>query len=55
MLLRTSLRAWRQQAVGALRELKRRWEGVTLHLRSFQEPAVRQVTRQRDIGFIALR
>ena len=52
---RTSLRAWRQQAVGALRELKRRWEGVTLHLRSFQEPAVRQVTRQRDIGFIALR
>jgi hypothetical protein len=51
---RTSLRDWRQQAVGALRELKRRWEGVTLHLRSFQEPAVRQVTRQRDIGFIAV-
>ena len=43
-----------QRAVGALRELKRRWEGVTLHLHSFQEPAVRQVTRQRDIGFIAL-
>ena len=51
---RTPLQAWRQRAVGALRELKRRWEGVTLHLHSFQEPAVRQVTRQRDIGFIAL-
>ena len=51
---RASLRAWRQRAVGALRELKRRWEGVTLNLYSFQEPAVRQVTRQRDIGFIAL-
>ena len=38
----------------ALRELKRRWEGVTLHLRSFQEPAVRQVTKHRDVGFIAL-
>jgi hypothetical protein len=43
-----------QRAVGALRELKRRWEGVTLHLHSFQEPAVRQVKRQRDIGYIAL-
>ena len=51
---RQTLRAWRQRAVGALRELKRRWEGVTLHLRAFQEPAVHQVTKQRDIGFLAL-
>ena len=51
---RKSLRSWRQHAVGALRELKRRWEGVTLHLRSFQEPAVHQVTKHRDTGFIAL-
>ena len=32
-------RPWRQRAVGALKELKRRWEGVTsvtLHLRSFR-------------------
>ena len=48
------LRPWRQHAVGAMRELKRRWEGVTLHLRSFQEPAIQQVTRHRDVGFIAL-
>ena len=45
-----SLRPWRQQAVGALRELKRRWEGVTRHLRSFQETAVQQVTKHRDMG-----
>ena len=31
-----------------------RWEEATLHLRSFQEPAIQQVTRQCDIGFIAL-
>ena len=49
-----SLRPWRQQAVGALRELKRRWEGVTLHLRSFQETAVQQVTKHRDVGLLAL-
>jgi len=42
------------ETTGWLRQLKRRWEGVTLHLHSFQEPAVRQLTRQRDIGFIAL-
>ena len=51
---RQTRRAWRQRAVGALRELKRRWEGVTLHLHAFQEPAVHQVTKQRDIGFLAL-
>ena len=50
----SSLRSWREQAVGALKELKRRWEGVTLHLRRFQEPAVANVTHQRDIGLIAL-
>lgn len=43
---RETLRPWRQHAVGALRELKRHWEGVTLHLH--------QVTRHRDMGFIAL-
>ena len=48
------MRPWQQGAVGALKEFKRRWEGVTLHLRSFQEPAIQQVTKQRDIGFIAV-
>ena len=50
----TALRSWRRQAIGALRELQRRWKGVTLHLRSFQEPAIAKVTHQRDIGLIAL-
>eukprot|EP00438_Fugacium_kawagutii_P003624 Skav224194 [mRNA] locus=scaffold939:277414:285540:+ [translate_table: standard] len=50
----SALRAWRQRAIGAMRELKRRWQGVTLHLRHFQEPALQQVTRHRDIGLIAL-
>ena len=40
--------------MGALRELKRRWQGVTLHLRTFQEPAIQEVTKQRDIGLIAI-
>eukprot|EP00435_Cladocopium_sp_Y103_P073341 s50_g43.t1 len=35
-------------------ELQRRWSGVTAHLRSFQEPEVRVVTQQRDIGLLAL-
>eukprot|EP00435_Cladocopium_sp_Y103_P048528 s781_g14.t1 len=34
--------------------LQRRWSGVTAHLRSFQEPEVRVVTQQRDIGLLAL-
>eukprot|EP00435_Cladocopium_sp_Y103_P068877 s168_g32.t1 len=50
----SSLRTWRQQAVGTLRELKRRWKGVTLHLCHFQEPALHQVVKQRDIGLLAL-
>eukprot|EP00435_Cladocopium_sp_Y103_P069918 s1385_g34.t1 len=45
---------WRQQAVGAMRELKRRWQGVTLHLHHFQEPALHQVVKQHDIGLLAL-
>eukprot|EP00435_Cladocopium_sp_Y103_P073851 s597_g45.t1 len=50
----SSLRTWRQQAVGTLRELKRRWKGVTLHLCHFQEPALHHVVKQRDIGLLAL-
>eukprot|EP00435_Cladocopium_sp_Y103_P028232 s3584_g7.t1 len=50
----SSLRTWRQQAVGTLRELKRRWQGVTLHLCHFQEPDLHQVVKQRDIGLLAL-
>ena len=48
------LRAWREHAMGALKELKRRWQGVTLHLRAFQEPALQEVTRHRDLGLLAL-
>ena len=40
--------------MGALKELKRRWQGVTLHLRTFQEPAIQEVTRHRDLGLLAL-
>ena len=48
------LRDWRRRAVGAVRELQRRWSGVTTHLRSFQEAGARSVTQQRDIGLLAL-
>eukprot|EP00435_Cladocopium_sp_Y103_P031497 s1905_g8.t1 len=51
---KASLRALRRRAVGAMKELQRRWSGVTTHLRSFQEPEVRVVTQQRDIGLLAL-
>ena len=30
------------------------WSTLTLHLRTLQEAAVQQVTKQRDIGFIAV-
>eukprot|EP00435_Cladocopium_sp_Y103_P060929 s497_g22.t1 len=49
-----SLKTWRQQAIGVMRELKRRWQGVTLHLHHFQEPAIHQVVKHRDIGLLAL-
>ena len=52
--VRGHLRRWRQQAVGALRELKQRWQGVTTMLRSRQEPAIQQVTQERDLGLTAL-
>lgn len=51
---RGSMRPIRQQAVGVLKELKRRWAGVTSHLRTFQSVGIRQVTAQRDIGLIGL-
>eukprot|EP00435_Cladocopium_sp_Y103_P052496 s1353_g16.t1 len=38
----------------ALTELKQRWERVTAHLRSWQTPAIRAATSQRDAGFTAL-
>ena len=44
----------RQQAAGALRELKQRWQGVTATLRERQPAAIRRVTAQRDVGFTAL-
>ena len=44
---------WRQ-AVGALRELKQRWQGVTAALRERQPAAIGRVTAQRDVGFTAL-
>ena len=52
--VRGHLRRWRQQAVGSLRELKQRWQGVTAMLRSRQEPAIQQVTKDRDLGLTAL-
>ena len=51
---RTNLRALRQHAVGAVRELKRRWAAVDSRLRRHQAPALRRVTAARDIGLIAL-
>eukprot|EP00439_Symbiodinium_sp_Y106_P002518 s4306_g1.t1 len=52
---RTNFRALRRQhAVGAVRELKRRWAAVDSRLRRHQAPALRRVTAARDIGLIAL-
>ena len=51
---RTNLRALRQHAVGAVKELKRRWAVVDSRLRRHQAPALRRVTAARDIGLIAL-
>ena len=48
------LREVRRSCVGALRELKRRWQSLTQHLRQFQTDAIRAVTAKRDIGFTAL-
>ncbi|CAE7248146.1 unnamed protein product, partial [Symbiodinium sp. CCMP2456] len=51
---RGSLRAIRQQTVGALKELKRRWESVGERLRTLQPKALREATRYRDLGLTAL-
>ncbi|CAE7505211.1 unnamed protein product, partial [Symbiodinium sp. CCMP2456] len=51
---RGSLRAIRQQAVGALKELKRRWESVGARLRTLQPKSLREATRYRDLGLTAL-
>ena len=48
------LREVRQNCVGALRRLKRRWQPLTQHLRQFQTDAIGAVTAKRDIGFTAL-
>ena len=52
--VRGHLRRWRQRAIGALRELKQRWQTVTLRLRQHQEPSIQLVTRERDLGLTAL-
>ena len=51
---RGHLRGLRQTAVKVLRELHRRWQGVTLHLRRFQSTAIQAVTHKRDIGLTGL-
>ena len=51
---RGQLRRIRQQAVGALRELKRRWAKISTVLRSYQPPEIQRVTSQRDLGLTSL-
>lgn len=51
---RGQLRAYRQKALGALRELKARWSGISKILVRHQSAAVSQVTSTRDVGFLAL-
>ena len=51
---RGHLRGLRQTAIKVLRELHRRWQGVTLHLRRFQSSAIQAVTHKRDIGLTGL-
>ena len=40
--------------MGALKELKRRWEPVGARLRARQPQALRRATHQRDLGLTAL-
>jgi len=47
---RGQLRAYRQKALGALRELKARWSGISKILVRHQSAAVSQVTSTRDVG-----
>ena len=51
---RGRLRDLRRAAVGALRELHRRWCAVGRHLRQFQPVALQATTATRDLGFVAL-
>ena len=51
---RGHLRNYRQCAIGALRELKSRWAGVSQELVKHQVAAIRQVTATRDIGLLSL-
>ena len=51
---RGKLRERRQVAVRVVRELQRRWGGVTSHLRQFQTTAIQQVTHRRDLGLTGL-
>ncbi|CAE7940026.1 PDI, partial [Symbiodinium necroappetens] len=51
---RGALRPMRQRAVGALKELKRRWRPVGTRLRARQPQALQRATQQRDLGLTAL-
>ena len=51
---RGHLRTLRNRAIGALRELKRRWAGVSRVLRHHQPDPIRRVTEQRDLGLVSL-
>ena len=51
---RGCLPAMRKQCMGVLKELKRRWAKVSRVLRHYQTPAIQAVTRQRDLGLVAL-
>ena len=51
---RGSLRPMRQRGVGALKELKRRWESVAAQRRARQPQALRRATHQRDLRPTAL-
>ena len=48
------LQQMREDAIGALRELHRRWKGVGAQLRKVQTDALKQTTQHRDLGFTAL-
>lgn len=51
---RGHLRELRTRAMGMLRELHRRWQPVTRHLRQFQPNGIKQVTSKRDLGFTSI-
>ena len=51
---RGHLRTKRQQAMGALRELKSRWAGVGKILSQHQSEAIHRATSTRDIGLMSL-